>query len=156
MVVINLFLYNTQLLNRTVTIERKGTVTLMLRPTIPFASETIQRQDGMQSTSPLNIQLSFPGNTEAKCQQSTSGSLRKCSVPIESFKHGERQRYKDKTNWNKIYTMEISNSDNDGYYMQDHKLVLRLETNSPNGDGAQIFSDAVFRDVHVCRFVNTA
>lgn len=156
MVVINLFLYNTQLLNRTVTIERKGTVTLMLRPTIPFASETIQRQDGMQSTSPLNIQLSFTGNTEAKCQQSTSGSLRKCSVPIESFKYGERQRYKDKTNWNKIYTMEISNSDNDGCYMQDHKLVLRLETNSPNGDGAQIFSDAVFRDVHVCRFVNTS
>lgn len=121
----------------------------MLRPTIPFASETIRGQDGKQSTSPLNIQMSFPGNTEAACQQSTSGSLRKCSVRIESYNFSERQRYEDETNWNKIYTMEISNSDNEGYNMPDHKLVLRLETNSPNGEGAQIFSDVVFHDVHV-------
>lgn len=147
---LKLILYNTQLLNSTLNIERKGTVTLMLRPTIPYASETIRGQDGKQSTSPLNIQMSFPGNTEAACQQSTTGSLRKCSVRIESHTFSDKQTYEDETNWNKIYTMEISNSDNEGYYMQDHKLVLRLKTNSPNGEGAQIFSDVAFHDVPVC------
>uniref|UniRef100_K1Q7T2 Uncharacterized protein n=1 Tax=Magallana gigas TaxID=29159 RepID=K1Q7T2_MAGGI len=33
--------------------------------------------------------------------------------------------------------------------MPDHKLVLRLETNSPSGQGAMIFSDVVFHDVHI-------
>lgn len=71
-----------QILNHTLTIERKGNVTLMMRPTIPFVSETIHFPDGKEIAAPLNIQLSFPGNSEAKCKQSSSGSLQKCSVTV--------------------------------------------------------------------------
>uniref|UniRef100_K1QCJ6 Uncharacterized protein n=1 Tax=Magallana gigas TaxID=29159 RepID=K1QCJ6_MAGGI len=140
---------NTWILNHTLSIERKGKVTLMMRPTIPFASETIHTPDGKQSASPLNIQLSFPGKSEAKCKRSSIGNLKKCSVTIDSHIFREKQNYEDETKWYKIHTIEIFNSDDEGYYMPDHKLVLRLETNSPSGQGAMIFSDVVFHDVHV-------
>lgn len=121
----------------------------MMRPTIPFASETIHTPDGKQLASSLNIQLSFPEKSEAKCKKSSIGNLKKCSVTIDSQIFREKQKYEDETNWYKIHTIEVSNSDDEGYYMPDHKLVLRLETNSPSGQGAMIFSDVVFHDVHV-------
>ncbi|XP_065927240.1 von Willebrand factor D and EGF domain-containing protein isoform X2 [Magallana gigas] len=144
-----LFFAGIEILNHTLSIERKGKVTLMMRPTIPFASETIHTPDGKQSASPLNIQLSFPGKSEAKCKRSSIGNLKKCSVTIDSHIFREKQNYEDETKWYKIHTIEIFNSDDEGYYMPDHKLVLRLETNSPSGQGAMIFSDVVFHDVHI-------
>lgn len=140
-------------MNHTLTIERKGSSTLMMRPTIPFVSETIQFPDGKEFAAHLNIELSFPGNSEAKCKQSSSGNLKTCSVTIDSFTYSDSQKYKDETNWYKIHTIEVSNSDdNEDYYMQDHKLALRLITNNANGQGAQIFSNVVFKDVHVSLF----
>lgn len=138
-----------QILNHTLTIERKGNVTLMMRPTIPFVSETIHFPDGKEIAAPLNIQLSFPGNSEAKCKQSSSGSLQKCSVTIDSYTYSDSQKYDDETNWYRIHTIELFNSDVEGYYMADHKLVLRLETNNANGQGSKIFSNVVFHNVHV-------
>lgn len=121
----------------------------MLRPTIPFASQTLHLPDGNQEVTHLSIQLSFPGNTEARCTENTRGSVYKCSFTIESYTYNDRHKYDDKANWYKTHTIEVSNSDEEGYYMKSHKLVLRLETNSPSGQGALIYSDVVFHDVHV-------
>lgn len=126
-----------------------GTSKLQFRPTIPFASQTILTPVGKQFASPLNIQLSFPGNIQARCTQNTYGSVHDCFPPIESFTFNESHKYEDETNWYKIYEIDVFNSDGLGYYMQNYKLVLRLETNRANGKGAQIFSDVVFHDVHV-------
>lgn len=126
-----------------------GTSKLKFRTTIPFASQTIQTPVGKQYASPLNIQLSFPGNIEAHCTKNTYGSVHDCFPAIESFTFNESHKYADKTNWYKIYDIDVFNSDELGYYIQNHKLVLRLETNRVNGEGARIFSDVVFHDVHV-------
>ena len=130
--------------------QRKGNSTLMIRPTIPFVSETIE-VNGQQSTS-LNVQLSFPGDN-GKCQKQSGGNLQKCSVELESYTHNDRQKYEDPTNWNKVYNIEVFNTDDEGYYLPNHKLVLRLETNGASGDGATIFANADFHDVHVCNFL---
>jgi hypothetical protein len=118
----------------------------MVRPTIPFGSETLEF--GEQNTSPLNIQLSFANNgVRANCQ--ANGALTACSITIPSYKYDERHKYDDKTNWYKVYTMEVHNSDEEGYYLADHRLVLRLETNNPAGNGAKIFGGVVLPDVNV-------
>ena len=135
------------MLNKTLSIERKGNSILMIRPTIPFASETIDI-NGKQSTSPLNIQMSFPGDN-GKCHQQSGGNLHKCSVELDSYTHNDRQKYEDPTNWNKVYNIEVFNTDDEGYYLTNHKLVLRLETSGASGTGAQIFANAAFNDVHV-------
>lgn len=126
-----------------------GTSKLQFRPTIPFASHTIQTGVGKQFASPLYIQLSFPGNIQAHCTKKTYGSVHDCFPAIESFTFNESHKYEDETNWYKIYEIDVFNSDGLGYYMQNNKLVLRLKTNRANGKGAQIFSDVVFHDVHV-------
>lgn len=118
----------------------------MIRPTIPFGSETIDF--GTQNTSPLNIQLSFvDDNIKAKCQ--ANGGLTQCSITIPSYTYDERQKYDDTTNWYKIYTMTVYNSDQEGYYIDDRRLVLRLETNNPSGIGARLFGGVVLPDVSV-------
>lgn len=126
-----------------------GTSKLQFRPTIPFASQTIQFQVGDQFASPLYIQLSFPGNIQAHCTKNTYGSVHDCFPAIESFTFNESHKYEDEINWYKIYEIDVFNSDGLGYYMQNSKLVLRLETNSAKGEGARIFSDVVFHDIHV-------
>lgn len=131
--------------------ERKGRSTLMIRPTIPFASETIETRDGAQMTSSLNIQLSFP--EDAKCQQQSSGNLQECSITIDSFTHNDKQLYENPTNWNKTYLIDVFNTDDEKYETSDHKLVLRLETNEASGTGAQIFAKATFHDVNVSRIL---
>lgn len=123
----------------------------MLRPTIPFAAETLEVSNGQQDVSPLNIQLSFPGNTEEQCRTQPQTKFYECSSKIQSFNYNDRHKYEDKANWYKIHTIEVSNSDDEGYYMSGHKLVLRLETNSPGR--AEIFSDVVFHDVHVSKLI---
>nr|XP_022339990.1 von Willebrand factor D and EGF domain-containing protein-like isoform X1 [Crassostrea virginica]XP_022339999.1 von Willebrand factor D and EGF domain-containing protein-like isoform X1 [Crassostrea virginica] len=143
----NSFFAGLEVLNQTLSMQRKGNSTLMIRPTIPFVSETIE-VNGQQSTSPLNIQLSFPGDN-GKCQKQSGGNLRKCSIELDSYTHDDRQKYEDPTNWNKVYNIEVFNTDDEGYYLTNHKLVLRLETNGASGDGAQIFANADFHDVHI-------
>lgn len=140
-------------MNQTLTIKRKGKSELMLRPTIPFAAETIEGTTSQYDPSPLNIQLSFPGNTKAQCKTHARAKLNECSSKIQSFKYNDRHKYENKDNWYKIHTIEVSNSDDEGYYMSGNKLVLRLETNSPGG--AEIFSDVVFHDVHVSKLIYT-
>ncbi|XP_061171058.1 von Willebrand factor D and EGF domain-containing protein-like [Saccostrea echinata] len=142
-----LFYAGIEILTHTLTIERQGKATVMLRPTIPFASQTIQTPDGVQSTSKLVIRMSFPGNSEAKCK--ARGDLVDCSKTIDAYTFNEKDKYEDSTNWKKVYTIDVFNSDEENYYLNDHRLVLRLETNSPAGNGAKIFSDIVFPDVHV-------
>lgn len=67
----------------------------------------------------------------------------------DSYIYSDSQKYDDETNWYRIHTIELFNSDVEGYYMADHKLVLRLETNNANGQGSKIFSNVVFHDVHI-------
>ncbi|XP_048779375.2 von Willebrand factor D and EGF domain-containing protein-like isoform X2 [Ostrea edulis] len=143
----NLFFAGIEILNPTLTIERQGQATLKVRPTIPFAAESIE-MNGIQSNSSLSIQLSFRGkDTEQKCK--ASGGFTDCEIKIPSYKYNERQKYEDPVNWRKDYTMEIFNSDEEDYYLADHHLVLQLKTNRPNGNGAKIFNEAEFSDVNV-------
>ena len=114
----------------------------MIRPTIPFASETVETSTGQQYASNLGIQLSFPGST---CE----GKAKTCTVSINSYKHDDRHMYENSENWKKIYELELFNTDDENYYIQNNKLVLRLETNSPRGEGAKIFADVKFADVQV-------
>ena len=139
---------NCQVLNHTLTVKRQGKATLLIRSTIPFASETIETPDGQQNTSPLNVQLSFPNNN-TKCKEQSSGNLQSCEIKLKSFTHGDRHKYDNPTNWKEVNRIEISNSDDENYYLKDHKLVLRLTTNVASGRGAQIFSNANLHDVHV-------
>lgn len=139
---------NCQVLNHTLTVKRQGEATLLIRSTIPFASETIETPDGQQNTSPLNVQLSFPNNN-TKCKEQLSGNLKSCEIKLKSFTHGDRHKYDNPTNWNEVNRIEISNSDDEKYNLEDHKLVLRLTTNVASGRGAQIFSNANLHDVHV-------
>ncbi|XP_056017049.1 von Willebrand factor D and EGF domain-containing protein-like [Ostrea edulis] len=143
----NLFFAGIEILNPTLTIERQRKGTLTVRPTIPFAAETIEI-NGLQSSSSLSIQLSFPDkDTEDKCK--ASGHFTDCEIKIPSYKYNERQKYEDPVNWRKDYTMDIFNSDEEDYYLADHHLVLQLKTNRPNGNGAKIFSEAELSDVNV-------
>lgn len=121
----------------------------MLQPTIPFAAETIRTPSGIYLSSNLNVQLSFSGNTEAKCKKGARGGLFKCSVAIESYTYQNKHKYEDPNNWDKIYTLEVFNSDDDDYYLKDNRLVLRLETNKASGTGAKIFSDVLLHDINV-------
>ena len=121
----------------------------MIRPTIPFASETIETKNGQQNTSPLNIQLSFA--EDAKCKQQSSGNLQECSVSIDSFTHNDRYLYEDPTNWNKAYNINVFNTDDQNYDLPEHNIVLRLETNEASGTGAQIFAKVTFHDVLVSK-----
>lgn len=135
-----------KVLNETLTIERQDHSTIMVRPTIPFGSQTLDT--GTQNTSPLNIQLSFLNdNIKAKCR--ANGGFAQCSITIPSYTYDDRDRYADTTNWYKIYTMTVYNSDEEGYYIDNRRLVLRLETNSPAGNGARIFGGVVLPDVYV-------
>nr|XP_022290011.1 von Willebrand factor D and EGF domain-containing protein-like [Crassostrea virginica] len=137
-----LFFAGFEILNQTLTIKRKGHESLMICPTIPFASETLELNQNQQDPSNLDIQLSFPGST---CE----GRARTCTVSINSYKHEDRHMYEDSGNWKKIYKLEVLNTDDENYYIQNNKLVLRLETNSPLGEGAKIFGDVKFADVHI-------
>nr|XP_022311532.1 von Willebrand factor D and EGF domain-containing protein-like [Crassostrea virginica] len=137
-----LFFAGLEILNQTLTIKRKGQESLMIRPTIPFASETLEINENQQDPSNLDIQLSFPGST---CE----GRAKTCTVSINSYKHEDRHMYENSGNWKKIYKLELFNTDDENYYIQNNKLVLRLETNSPPGEGAKIFADVIFADVHI-------
>ena len=114
----------------------------MIRPTIPFASETLENTHFQFEPSTLSTQLSFPGST---CE----GKAKTCTVSINSYKHEDRHMYENSENWKKIYKLELFNTDDENYYIQNNKLVLRLETNSPSGEGAKIFADVKFADVQV-------
>ena len=139
-----------QVLNHTLTIERKGSGIVMFRPTIPIALETIEipKLNQPQTSSSLDINLHFPGTTSRDCQ-SREGLL-SCRKQIKSFTYNERHKYNDLTNWYKTYNLTVFNTDDGKYYLPEQtKLVLRMETSDTNGRGAKIFSKAVLHDVHV-------
>lgn len=119
----------------------------MLRTTIPFAAETIRINSSYMSSN-LNVQLSFPGNTEKKCSKGVIGGLYVCSIAIKSYTYQNKHKYEDPSNWDKIYTLEVFNSDDEGYYLKNNRLVLRLETNKGGGT-ANIFYDVLFHDINV-------
>lgn len=113
----------------------------MVRPTIPFASETIEINNVQQDTSPLYIQLSLPEN--ASCENPSSGTVKQCSTIINSWRNNEKHMYDDQNNWKKIYTIPIINSEGLGYYVPHHTLSLRFQTGNVNGQGAQM-------QMHLC------
>jgi hypothetical protein len=120
----------------------------MVRPTIPFVSETIETPVS-KGANELSIRLSFVNDTVKQKCAVNGGAFERCSFTIPSYTYDERHKYDDKSNWYKVYTMEVHNSDQEGYYLPGHRLVLRLETNSPAGNGAKIFGDVVLPDVNV-------
>ena len=112
----------------------------MVRPTIPFASETIEINYDQRNTTSLYIQLSLPEN--ASCENPSSGTVKQCSTIISSWRHNEKHLYDDHNNWKQIYNIPIINSEGLGYYVPHHTLSLRFQTGNVNGQGAQIFANA--------------
>ena len=135
-----------QVLNHTITVERDNEATLMVRPTIPFASETIEINGIQYDASPLHIELSHPENSSCK------NTVNECSTNISSYRHIERQMYEDPVFWKKIHAIKIVNSEGLGYYIPDHTLSLRFTTGKVNGKGAQIFADAAMQNVQASFF----
>ena len=120
----------------------------MIRPTIPFAAEVIEFSRGSQSPPEIDISVSVSDAIE-KCSQQSSGGFTSCNIKITGFSENNKHMYEEQTNWRKIYSIDVSNTDEEGYYMADHRLRLRLQTGGANGRGAQIFSYAIFHDIHV-------
>lgn len=73
------------------------------------------------------------------------------NVSIESFTHYNRHLFENSTNWNKAYDIEVFNTDDGGYNLPEHNLVVRLETNEASETGAKIFARAAFHDVLVSK-----
>lgn len=121
----------------------------MVRPTIPFASETIEIENHQKNSTYLHLQLSFPENSSCK----DTGYA--CSTNISSYRHIEREMYEDQNNWKKIHAVKIYNSEGLGYYIPDHILSLRLKTGEVRGKGAQIFADAALQNVQASNILFT-
>ena len=131
------------------TIERKGKAALKIRPTIPFAAQILEFNGTSQSPPVYDISVFVSDDAADKCSEQSIGSLTSCKVTISGFTHLDRHMYENQTNWRKIYSIDVSNTDEEGYYMANHRLRLRLKTGGANGIGAQIFSNAIFHDIHV-------
>ena len=130
-----------QVLNSTITIERDGEATVMIRPTIPFASETIEFNSKQLEPTPLYIQLSLPENSSCEVE------VAKCSINIRSYRHNERQMYENPNNWKKIHAIKIFNFGDIGYNVPYHRHSLRFTTGEINGNGSQIFADSALQNV---------
>ena len=114
----------------------------MIRPTIPFASETIEIVGANQlEPSPLYIQLSLPENSSCKV------FAKSCSTNISSYRHNERQMYENPSNWKKIHAIKIFNSEGPRFYVGDHTISLRFTTGKCKGNGSQIFDDSALQNV---------
>ena len=130
-----------QVLNPTITIERDGEATVKIRPTIPFASETIELNSKQLEPTPLYIQLSLPENS------SCNVFAKSCSTNISSYRHNERQMYENPNNWKKIHTIKIFNSEGLRFYIGNHTISLRFTTGKCRGNGSQIFDDSALQNV---------
>ena len=123
----------------------------MIRPTIPFEAEVIEpiANRGSQSPPVIDISVSVSEDASERCSQQSSGALTSCKITITGFSENNKHMYEEQTNWRKTYSIDVSNTDEVEYYMANHRLRLRLQTGGANGRGAQIFSDAIFHDIHV-------
>nr|XP_022289580.1 von Willebrand factor D and EGF domain-containing protein-like isoform X2 [Crassostrea virginica] len=144
-----LFFAGFEILNPTLTIERKGNASLMIRPTIPFAAEVIEFNTGIQISLVIDISVSVSEDAIEKCSQQSSGGFTSCNIAITGYSENNKHMYEEQTNWRKTYSIDVSNKDEEGYYMANHRLLLRLQTGGVNGRGAQIFSDVIFHDIHI-------
>lgn len=137
-----------KVLNNVLTIERNGKGTLRIRPTIPFASETIETENG-QFAAYLDISLFFPKNEN--CTNYASTKFTNCKTRINSYRYDERHNYTNPANWRTEYSLDVFNSDEEAYYLTHQKSVLRLATNNATG-GAKIFAFANLHDVRVSQY----
>ena len=121
----------------------------MIRPTIPFAAEVIEFNTGIQISPVIDISVSVSEDAIEKCSQQSSGGFTSCNIAITGYSENNKHMYEEQTNWRKTYSIDVSNKDEEGCYMANHRLRLRLQTGGVNGRGAQIFSDVIFHDIHV-------
>nr|XP_022309439.1 uncharacterized protein LOC111115119 [Crassostrea virginica] len=140
-----LFFAGLEVLDGVLTIERNGKGTLRIRPTIPYASLTIETENGPFSL-PLDISLFFPG--EENCGAYDKIKFRKCKTTIDSYRYDQRNNYINPANWRTIYTLDVFNSDEEAYYLSHQKSVLRLATHDASG-GAKIFAYASLHDIEL-------
>nr|XP_022321514.1 uncharacterized protein LOC111123472 isoform X2 [Crassostrea virginica] len=140
-----LFFAGIEVLNNVLTIERNGKGTLEIRLTIPFASETIETENG-QFAAYLDISLFFPKNEN--CTNYASTKFTNCKTRINSYRYDERHHYTNPANWRTVYYLDVFNSDEEAYYLTHQKSVLRLATNNATG-GAKIFAFANLHDVRL-------
>nr|XP_022293342.1 von Willebrand factor D and EGF domain-containing protein-like [Crassostrea virginica] len=142
-----LFFAGIEILNETVTLERNKEETIAFRQTIPLVSPTLDIF-GIQQPIEVRVDLSFPGNIENQCK-GLGGIARECEKKLQIFTYNETHMYDDPSNWNTVYNIKLHSTDGSNYYLSNRRLVLRLKTNSVEGQGAQIFSNVNLHDVNV-------
>lgn len=105
---------------------------------------------GIQQPIEVRVDLSFPGNIENQCK-GLGGIARECEKKLQIFTYNETHMYDDPSNWNTVYNIKLHSTDGSNYYLSNRRLVLRLKTNSVDGQGAKIFSNVNLHDVNVSK-----
>ncbi|XP_061171056.1 von Willebrand factor D and EGF domain-containing protein-like [Saccostrea echinata] len=142
-----LFFAGIQVLTPVLNMSRKGETTLRIRPTIPYATHTLELPTyNLEDTGELSISLDFPENIISDC--TIAGSSRTCEIKIPSFKYSERHKYNDRSQWYKEYTMTIQNKDSLGYEI-DNSVLLRLKTIGGGEKAAKVFEGVLLPDVPI-------
>ncbi|XP_062607869.1 uncharacterized protein LOC134269673, partial [Saccostrea cucullata] len=143
----SLFFAGIEVLTPVLDILRKGETTLKIRPTIPYARQTLALPaHNIEDAGYLSISLDFPTNIKAAC--TTAGNSKHCEIKIPSFKYSERQKYNDRSQWYKEYTMTLYNRDNIGYVI-DNSVLLRLKTKGGGEKAAKVYEGVLLTDVQV-------
>nr|XP_022287219.1 von Willebrand factor D and EGF domain-containing protein-like [Crassostrea virginica] len=141
------FFAGIEILNKTVSLERMGTATVLFRPTIPFAPLTVDFNG--QTKSDLHVVISFPGNSGIQQTCQLQGTAIDCEKKIDSFTYNDRLQYDNPANWHKVYSLTVQNSDGVRYYLPKNYFVLRLKTTSTNGEGPKMFSNVTLHDIKI-------
>ncbi|XP_062577580.1 uncharacterized protein LOC134239411, partial [Saccostrea cucullata] len=142
----SLFFAGIQVLTPTLTLERKGSATVKIRPTIPFATETFySKRLRKYFAGSLDVTISFPTQIAAKC---AAGSSNLCKITIEGITYDQRQKFADNS-WYKTYEMEVHNTDNVAYNNNVKQIILRMTTSKGGRNAADIFNDVTLPDINI-------
>ncbi|XP_048743365.1 von Willebrand factor D and EGF domain-containing protein-like isoform X2 [Ostrea edulis] len=145
-----LFYAGIEVLTPVLNMSRKGQTTLRIRPTIPYASQTLEFQnqnEKLEISQPLYINLEFPSTIQSACVvDGTSPNL--CEMKLPSFKYSERHKYGNTSLWYKEYAMTVYNRDDLGYAIQN-SMILRLKTGGQGANAATVFEQTALPDIPI-------
>ncbi|XP_062600788.1 von Willebrand factor D and EGF domain-containing protein-like isoform X2 [Saccostrea cucullata] len=142
----SLFFAGFQVLTPTLTLQRKGSATVKIRPTIPFATETFYSKRAKNYfAASLDVTVSFPDQIGAKC---ASGSSNRCKITIEGITYDQRQKFADNS-WYKTYEMKVHNTDNIAFNNNVRQIILRMKTSGGGANAADIFNEVTLPDINI-------
>jgi hypothetical protein len=136
-----------QVLTPVLNMSRKGHTTLRIRPTIPYASQTLEIPNIMESSPSLHITLDFPSTILSACNAPGTASTR-CEMRIPSFSYSDRHKYNNRSFWYREYELGVYNKDQLGYVI-DNSMLLRLKSTGGGENAATVFEGTTLPDIPV-------